>query len=290
MTTQPPSSQPPSSQLALSKHHGAGNDFLVVVDPELRWPIGPELAKALCDRRSGLGADGIMRATLGEHGGSLRMELRNADGSMAEMSGNGIRCFAQAALHKGLVAECRFTVVTDAGDRGVEVTLNPDIASVLAEVDMGEPVVVDEGIEIAAGGTSWRACRVSVGNPHLVVVLGGMSELTSLDIEAFGPALESEHGANIEWIAPIGNGDLMLRVWERGAGETRACGTGSVAAVLAASALGICAQRALVHNPGGVLEVDVTGKQATLRGPATLVADIEVDERWLGRAVKQAPQ
>lgn len=276
-------------QLHLSKHHGAGNDFLVIVDPFRHWPLHKELARALCDRRSGVGADGIMRATLDVESGNPVMELRNADGSPAEMSGNGMRCFAQAVLNRGMAPSTAFTVGTDAGDRFVRVTLNPDISSVLVGVEMGSPVVEEEPFRIQAGEHSWQATKVSVGNPHLVVVLGDLKELDSLELDVVGPQLEAEHGANVEWVVPLQGGDLALRVWERGAGETRACGTGSVAALCVAAKLGICNAQASVHNPGGLLEVDVSSSQAVLRGEAILVAQVIVDEHWLDKIEVEPP-
>ena len=268
-----------------SKHEGTGNDFIVVLDPDaaLRLTVGQ--VRLLCDRRRGVGADGIIRVGPGRQGADLSMELRNADGGTAEMSGNGIRCLAQAAVDGGLVSPPRFTVATAAGVRTVDFVAGESPGWARASVDMG-PVTL--GPDQPQDFADRKARTADVGNPHLVL-LG--PEVATVDVAVLGPQLQSpfEGGINVEWICLAGAGagagagasDLDLRVWERGAGETLACGTGSVAAAAAARSWGVVDPDGpvRVHNPGGTLEVTLwerPGDPAYLAGPVRKVADIDI--------------
>jgi diaminopimelate epimerase len=267
-----------------TKHEGAGNDFIVVLDPEdgLRLSVGQ--VRLLCDRRRGIGADGIIVVGPGRDGCDLSMELRNADGGAAEMSGNGIRCLAQAAVDAALVTPPRFTVATAGGVRTIEFVAGETPGWARASVDMG-PVTL--GPDQPQDFEDRKARTVDVGNPHLVLC---GPEVASVDIAALGPRLQSAFsgGINVEWISLAGDGDgdgagdlLDLRVWERGAGETLACGTGSVAAAAAARAWGVVSGRGpvRVRNPGGILEVTLgagPGDPAFLAGPVRKIADIDV--------------
>jgi len=266
-----------------SKHEGTGNDFIVVLDPDdaLRLTVGQ--VRLLCDRRRGVGADGIIRVGPGRQGCDLSMELRNADGGTAEMSGNGIRCLAQAAVDGGLVSPPRFTVATAAGIRTVDFVAGESPGWARASVDMG-PVTL--GPDQPQDFEDRKVRTADVGNPHLVL-LG--PEVATVDVAVLGPQLQSpfEGGINVEWIClagagdGAGAGDLDLRVWERGAGETLACGTGSVAAAAAACSWGVVDPDGpvWVHNPGGTLEVTLgerPGDPAYLAGPVRKVADIDI--------------
>lgn len=258
--------------LQLTKHHGAGNDFLVLVDPDDRHPVAPALVRALCDRRFGVGADGLLRALAGRDGTDLSMELHNADGSPAEMSGNGIRCLAQAAVDAGLVSPPSFAVWTEAGVRTVEFTpTGPGAAD--ASVAMGKAQL---GPDQPQQFDDRRARTVDMGNPHLVL-LG--PDPAGVDVAGLGHRLQGVHpgGINVEFIS-VGPGpdQLTLRVWERGAGETMACGTGSAAAAAAAHSWGLVGERVAVHNPGGTLEVTLGTDGIRLAGPTRKVAELEV--------------
>jgi len=263
-----------------SKHEGAGNDFIVVLDPDdaLRLTVGQ--VRLLCDRRRGVGADGIIRVGPGRQGCDLSMELRNADGGTAEMSGNGIRCLAQAAVDAGLVAPPSFTVATAGGARTVEYTPGEAPGWGRANVDMGPARL---GPDQTQEFDDRRARTVDVGNPHLVL-LG--PDTAGVDIAELGPKLQAAFsgGINVEWIT-VGSdpeGELLdFRVWERGAGETLACGTGSVAAAAAARSWGAVGSDGpvRVRNPGGVLEVTLgagAGATTYLAGPVRKVADVEI--------------
>ena len=261
-------------RLDLTKHHGAGNDFLVLVDLEDTAPVDPELVRALCDRRFGLGADGFIRILDGGDQADLAMDLHNADGSVAEMSGNGIRCLAQAAMAAGLVHPPTFTVATPAGTRTVH--YRPGVSSDTAEasVDMG---VATLGPDQPQQFAERRARQVDMGNPHLVLLGPDPAEV---DVVELGTRLQAVHpgGINVEFIS-VGPGAnaITLRVWERGVGETQACGTGSAAAAAAARSWGLVGETVDVHNPGGTLQVELGTEGVRLSGPVRKVADIEVD-------------
>jgi diaminopimelate epimerase len=262
-----------------SKHEGAGNDFLVVLDPDDALRFSVAQVRLLTDRRRGIGADGIIRVGPGRDGCDLSMQLLNADGGEAEMSGNGIRCLAQAAVDAGWVTPPRFTVATGAGARTVDYAEGAADGWATARVDMGPATLgADQPQEFG----DRRARTVDVGNPHLVL-LG--PDTASVEIAELGPKLQAAFsgGINVEWITVLTDADgdyLDFRVWERGAGETLACGTGSVAAAAAARSWGaVAADLVRVRNPGGMLEVTLgADDDATtfLAGPVRKVADIEI--------------
>jgi diaminopimelate epimerase len=262
-----------SRPLHLTKHHGAGNDFLVVVDMSDAEPLEPDLVRALCHRRTGLGADGVIRISDGVAGSDLSMELRNADGSVAEMSGNGMRCLAQAAVEAGLVKPPLFTVSTLAGVRSVEYQPGDTPGTAQASVDMGPAVL---GPDQPQQFSDRRARQVDMGNPHLVL-LG--PDPADVDVAELGGRLQGVHpgGINVEFIS-VGPGpdDITLRVYERGVGETDACGTGSAAAAAAARSWGLVGEKVDVHNRGGVLQVTLESDGIRLAGPVRKVADVEV--------------
>jgi diaminopimelate epimerase len=251
------------SVLKLTKHHGLGNDFLVLLDAGDQTPLTAELARALCDRHTGVGADGLIRATPGGPANAdVTFELHNADGSPAEMSGNGMRCMAQAVVDGGLGTGPSLAVATVTGLRTV--VIEPETAPGLRQVrvDMGPAKVEDH-----PSGT-----LVDMGNPHLVI----LDQEQSCDLAALG----REHpDRNVELIAVHGD-EIDLRVWERGVGATLACGTGSCAAAAAAQQWGLVGSRVVVHNPGGDVVVDVVtdaeGDTFFLTGPTQFVARIEV--------------
>jgi diaminopimelate epimerase len=263
-----------------SKHEGAGNDFLVVLDPDDSLRLSVAQVRLLADRRRGVGADGIIRVSPGRDGCDVSMQLTNADGSDAEMSGNGIRCLAQAAVDAGWVRPPRFTVATAAGTRTVEYTAGPLEGWASARVDMGPARL---GADQAQEFDDRRARTVDVGNPHLVL-LG--PDTASVDVAELGPKLQAAFpgGINVEWITVLADGEgefLDFRVWERGAGETLACGTGSVAAAAAARSWKAVDGDDVVRvrNPGGMLEVTLGGDEDTttyLAGPVRKVADVEI--------------
>ncbi|HLI15063.1 MAG TPA: diaminopimelate epimerase [Acidimicrobiales bacterium] len=268
--------------LALEKYEALGNDFLVVVDLARAFASDGRLAAALCDRHAGVGADGLIWLRPGASPGAVRMELRNADGSRAETSGNGLRCAALAAARAGLVDGAAFSIDTDAGAHAVRLESAAGAAGVVA-VDMGPLEVAEEACPPLRGH---RSFRVDAGNPHLVI-LGPIPDEGT--VAALGARLEAATpgGVNVEFVVPHGRGELELVVWERGAGLTRACGSGSCAAAGAARLAGVTGDRVVVHNPGGPLTVELSGTdparpRARLVGPARHVAGVTVDLEELG--------
>jgi diaminopimelate epimerase len=262
--------------IALAKYEGLGNDFLVLVDMDGTRPVSAELARAVCDRHLGFGADGLLRAGSAPAGSGeeLTFELRNADGSEAEMSGNGLRCLVQAVIDAGAVragAGDSLSVLTPAGRRQVHVRALEG-GRMWASSEMGTPRVTgpEERCNVGHG-----QLFVDVGNPHLVVL--GPSPLT-VDVAGLGPALSQEVGAatggvNVEFVAlGPGRDELTMRVWERGVGETRACGTGSVAAAAALHHWGRVGTKVTVNQPGGAAEVELREDGAALlSGPSRRV-------------------
>jgi diaminopimelate epimerase len=260
--------------LTLTKHHGSGNDFLVLLDLAGRTPLDAARARTLCDRRRGIGADGVLRVTAGTGDSDVTMQLRNADGSEAELSGNGLRCLAQAVVDAGVVPGPEVRVSTRAGVRRVVVLGEEGPGLVTVSVDMGDAKV---GPDQPQDFPDRKARAVDMGNPHLVL-LG--PDPAGIDVADLGPRIESVHpgGINVEFVA-LGPGDdtLTMRVWERGVGETHACGTGSCAAAAAAREWGLVGERVTVRQPGGDVVVELTDDGIVLIGPSQHVARIEVD-------------
>ena len=243
----------------LTKHHGLGNDFLVLLDLDGQQLVDADLARALCDRRTGVGADGLIHGTAGAGSADLNMTLFNADGSLAEMSGNGIRCLAQAEAMRRDVGELDLEILTEAGVRHVSVRPAGEALTVQASVDMG-PAKVTEQTD--------RSMEIDMGNPHLVLLVD--------DPWAAGVTDDADPTLNTEFIAAgPGKGAITMRVIERGVGETLACGTGACAAAHAAHEWGLVGDRVMVHMAGGAAEVTL-GDTITLSGPATYVATVEV--------------
>jgi diaminopimelate epimerase len=262
--------------LHLTKHHGAGNDFLVMLDHDDARPLTSAQVRILCDRHRGLGADGVLRVMSGRDGAALTMDLRNADGGCAEMSGNGIRCAVQAAVDAGWVDPGPVTVATDGGLRLVEYRHQDRGGLGFARVDMGRVTLGAELPHDIAPDVKF-ARTVGMGNPH-IVLFGG--EPDTEGVATIGSRLEHsvESLANVEFVWPGPDPDtLALRVWERGVGETLACGTGTCAAVAAAHSWGVVGTHVRVSNPGGVLEVELAGECVSLAGPTQKVADVSLD-------------
>ena len=245
--------------LTLTKHHGLGNDFLVALDAPADLDASL-LARALCDRHEGIGADGLIVASAGE--GDVRMVLHNADGGRAELSGNGLRCLGQALVDARQQPEGRIDVLTDAG--GVVVHVGPERRPGLRDVQVGMGAVKIVRIED-------RVAAVDAGNPHLVLQV---DDPATVDLVQLG----AEHAdVNVEVIRVDDRSNVTMRVHERGAGITQACGTGSCAVAAATLAWGLTDTRVVVHNPGGPLEVDASDlDDVWLTGPAQRIARVQV--------------
>lgn len=269
--------------MQITKHHGLGNDFLVVLDEvngrRLGASVDGALAERLCDRRRGLGADGLIHGEQPRGGDAdLRMHLFNADGSRAEISGNGIRCLAQALAVARDEHESDYRIDTDAGPRVATVHASADFHDCIVQVSMG---AIGEGPSVPGPlgeRLSGRFATVSVGNPHLVVEVADPS---AVDLASEGGWLEQQfaEGINVEFVARAADPDTIeLTVWERGAGVTEACGTGACAAAFVARGWGLVGDRARVDMPGGSAEVVLDGAEVTLIGPSHLIATIELPD------------
>ena len=241
---------------------GLGNDFVVLDGP---LDLSEAEIVELCDRRFGIGADGVLVVTDGD---PIRMEYWNADGSQAEMCGNGLRCVARYAYDRGWAPDRNFGVQTPIGVRGTRVLENS------IEVEVGRPKVT--------GHTTIGERRyhlIDVGNPHAVVEVEDPAEF---DVLIVGPAVERNpqfaNGTNVEFMK-VSDGVVDMRVWERGVGETLACGTGIVAAAFVATKTAKLAGVIQVHTPGGDAEVQLRDGVAWLRGPATYSFRGSVGER-----------
>jgi diaminopimelate epimerase len=284
--------------VTVTKHHGLGNDFLVLValpgtegeSLDVSFSAMAELARAVCDRHRGIGADGLLlalavteRERVEDHA-DVRMRLHNADGSVAEMSGNGIRCFVQGLLNGGHVQPRTIRVLTDAGLRVVQAHATDAQGISWIRVEMGRAlinsIVIPQEVQKIVGER--RCLTVDVGNPHIVIA----DDLANVEIATFGPAIEkffmeSSGGINVEVVSPGGvrssaNGEevsvLNMAVWERGVGVTQACGTGAVASAVAAHSWGLIRAHSEVRQPGGNAGVEIDGDRLTLIGPSQNVA------------------
>jgi diaminopimelate epimerase len=269
---------------SFSKGHGTENDFVVLLDRDDTMGVGPAEVRYLCDRHAGIGADGLLRVVRARHilewegdGGLWFMDYRNADGSLAQMCGNGLRVFIRFLLENDLASGPVVEVATRSGLQ--EATVLPDTR---IRVSMGRVRVAAAEATVSvrtADGTTHAALPVDVGNPHGVAFV---DDVAALDLHT-PPEVAAEafpEGVNLEFVRTLGPRRIALRVHERGVGETRSCGTGTVAAAAAARAhsgdtdpLPVTYR---VEVPGGEVEVELTDDQAYLTGPAVLVAHGQV--------------
>lgn len=272
--------------LRFVKGHGTENDFVLLPDPEARLDLTPAVVRALCDRRAGLGADGVLRvvpAALHPDAAAMAeqaewfMDHRNADGSLAEMCGNGIRLFARYLIEAGLASGDQ-VIATRSGVRRVEALDDGWFG-----VDMGPVRLLDERAA-TVGGTVFPGRAVCVGNPHLVCVTD--VPVASLDLHSAPAVTGFSEGVNVEFVN-VNDEGARLRVHERGVGETRACGTGAAAvgAVVLARA-GNEAGTVSVDQPGGRVLVTVAEGTAYVAGPAVIVGGGELDPGWLALLVR----
>lgn len=264
-------------ELAFVKGHGARNDFVLFTDPAGRVELSDAEVAAVCDRRAGIGADGVLRAVR-DADGQWFMDYRNADGSMAEMCGNGLRVFLRYLAAEGLVHDQQVTVGTRAGERTGTFLPDGRIA-----VTMGAVRIDGDRPEVRIGGSAWAGIPADVGNPHVVSVVADEAELDSLELATAPqvPPGRFPHGVNAEFVAELRPGHVRMRVHERGSGETEACGTGVVAVAVAVGGAVPGGGPVRVTTPGGDLEVHLMPDgEAVLTGPAVLVArgvlDLEV--------------
>jgi diaminopimelate epimerase len=269
------------------KYHGLGNDFILIDNRAASEPvITPEQAVKLCDRHFGIGADGAIFALPGTNGADYTMRIFNSDGSEPEMCGNGIRCLAKflADLERENDPTSRlYRIHTLAGiiapqltadgqvrvDMGVPRLLAGEIPTTLASA---QEKVINQSLEVA--GQFWSVTCVSMGNPHCITFV---DDVAAIPLAAIGPQFEYHsvfpQRTNTEFIQVVGRGYLKMRVWERGAGATLACGTGACASLVAGVLTGKCDRAATVELPGGCLQIEwsQTDQKLYMTGPATQV-------------------
>jgi diaminopimelate epimerase len=265
------------------KMHGLGNDYIVIDNREgkITDKEAPTLAKKLCERRFSVGGDGLLLVSNSKTA-DVRMRIFNADGSEAEMCGNGIRCFAKYCYENGIAKKDAFNVETNAGVKQVWLTAK-DGEVKLVKVDMGAPNWDRKALPMEGEGTcinqplqvddeeTYGVTCLSMGNPHCIIFVENVDESP---VEYIGPIIENHKAfpkrTNVGFVQVLNKNELKVRVWERGCGETLACGTGTCAAVAAANKLGKVKDKVTIHVLGGILQVEV-GKTLFLSGPAEKV-------------------
>lgn len=257
--------------MKFTKMQGLGNDYIYLNCLEGEPEHLPDLARRMSDRHFGVGADGLI-CICPSGCADVRMRIFNADGSEGEMCGNGIRCVGKYLYDQGLTRQTRLLIETLAGIKTLR--LHTEAGAVCAvTVGMGVPRV-EEPRTISVNGMDFTVTPVDMGNPHAVLFL---DQLAGLDLSALGPGFECHpsfpHRVNTEFVQVLAVDRLRMRVWERGSGETLACGTGACAAVAAAVSRGLCGRQARVELPGGELDIRWETEEGTMdmTGPAVTV-------------------
>jgi len=265
------------------KMHGLGNDYIVIDsrDNDINGLQASDLAKHLCERRFSIGADGLLLRSESKSA-DAKMRIFNADGSEAEMCGNGIRCFAKYCFETGLVKKEEFSVETLSGVKLVMLTVKGNVVEAV-KVDMGKPnwernslpmvgegICVNENFEV--DGEVFKVTCLSIGNPHCVIFVDNVD---NFPVEEIGSIIENNKvfpkRTNVDFVQVLSTSQLKIRVWERGCGETFACGTGTCASVAAANRLGKVGNKVTVHLIGGCLKVEVDAGKLFLSGEAKKV-------------------
>lgn len=283
-----------TSQIAFLKGHGTENDFVIVPDPDNALSLPADVVARLCDRRAGIGGDGLLHVVRSAAHPEARdmadaaewfMDYRNADGSIAEMCGNGVRVFAHYLQRAGLVEEGDLTVATRGGPKRVHLAKNGDIT-----VSMGRALLPEESATVSVGDRSWPARNVNMGNPHAVAFVDDLDHAGDLNTAPpVSPGTVYPDGVNVEFVVDRGPRHVGMRVHERGSGETRSCGTGACAvAVATARRDGADPARTglpatyRVDLPGGTLVITEHPDGAIdMTGPAVIVAEGVIDPVWL---------
>ena len=266
------------TKLHLAKLHATGNDFLVrlALDGDT-GALPPATVAALCDRHRGVGADGLITIVAPSDGADCTMVLQNADGGIAEMTGNGIRCLAWVAARAGLGTRDALVVDTAGGRREVALTRD-DLGNVIAaEVDMGTVTFGDTDVAVSAGNATYTADIANIGNPHVVCFVDLPA---TVPVAEHGPIIETDarfpNRTNVEFVRIVEESILEMRVWERGVGETLSCGTGACAAAAVMHHRGWVGAAVEVRVPGGTLDVQI-GDTVRLGGPVVHVFDLDLD-------------
>ncbi len=294
--------------MKFTKMHGCGNDYVYVdgAKEKINLEDKPALARKVSDRHFGIGSDGIIFINpVDDPEIDFEMEMYNADGSRSEMCGNGIRCVAKYVYDKALTNKTNLVIVSAGQKKYIDLTVDSDNKVSSVRVDMGAPIlkpelvpvdksflnckeldkdstVVDAPITVA--GKEWHITCVSMGNPHAVVFLPDNMDLATFDIEAVGPLFENHKAfpkrTNTEFVKIDDRGNVHMRVWERGTGETLACGTGCCATTVACILNGHTDNTVVVHVLGGDVTCSWDGDTVSsviMQGPATTVFEGEID-------------
>lgn len=276
--------------MKFTKMQGLGNDYVYVNCFKETIENPPEMAKKVSNRNFGIGSDGLIMINPSDVA-DFEMEMYNADGSRSEMCGNGIRCVGKYVYDYGLTEKEHISVETLAGIKYLDLTVE-DGKVKLVKVDMGSPELVPENIPIVAdgnrvidepinvNGTEYRMTGVSMGNPHAVVYV---EDVKGLDIETIGPAFENHerfpNRVNTEFVKVLDRNTVEMRVWERGSGETMACGTGACAVAVACILNGFTEDKVTVKLLGGDLQIewDKEADKIYVTGPAEVSFDGEIN-------------
>ncbi|MGW2552699.1 diaminopimelate epimerase [Streptomyces sp. NPDC001635] len=296
-----------STRIAFLKGHGTENDFVIVPDPENAVELPPAAVAALCDRRAGIGGDGLLHVVRSAAHPEARamaaeaewfMDYRNADGSVAEMCGNGVRVFARYLQRAGYVAEGDLAVATRGGVKTVHIAKSGtggDSAEADITVGMGRAVLPEGDVEVSVGERTWPARNVNMGNPHAVAFVDDLADAGHLyDAPPFRPASAYPDGVNVEFVVDRAPRHVAMRVHERGSGETRSCGTGACAVAVATArrdgadpaVTGVPATYT-VDVPGGTLVItEHPDGRIEMTGPAVIVAEGEIDTAWLAAVTR----
>ncbi|MFE9557376.1 diaminopimelate epimerase [Streptomyces sp. NPDC006692] len=275
-----------TSPLAFLKGHGTENDFVIVPDPDNVIDLPASAVARLCDRRAGIGGDGVLHVVRSaahpeakDMAGEAEwfMDYRNSDGSIAEMCGNGVRVFAAYLERAGLVEPGDLAVATRGGVKKVHLAKGGEVT-----VSMGRALLPEESVTVTVDGRSWPARNVNMGNPHAVAFVADLDHAGELrSVPPFAPSDVYPDGVNIEFVVDRGPGHVAMRVHERGAGETRSCGTGACAVAVAAArrdgvepAVTGTPATYTVDLPGGTLVItEYPDGRIEMTGPAVIVAE-----------------
>jgi diaminopimelate epimerase len=304
--------------MRFSKWHGTRNDFVLIEDLDGGRPLPSELVAAICDRHGGVGADGVIRVVRGaaasatglcgpdQADADFFMDYSNADGETAEMCGNGIRCLGMFVYERGLTSKTELAVGTRGGLKRLWLDVEAGAVQRVT-ADMGQPTLNMGSLPMAgdadatfleqpyeAGGRTWTASAVSMGNPHLVLFVERAEDLDAVDVAELGAGIERAprfpQRTNVEFVQVVDESEVRMRVWERGSGLTQACGTGACAVLVATALAGRTGREADVLVPGGRLRVAWRQDgHVLLTGPATWVFDGELSAAWLAQHAVGAP-
>lgn len=282
--------------MKFTKMHGCGNDYVYIngIQEQIASDKKPELVRRLSDRHFGIGGDGVIFINQGNNA-EFEMEMYNADGSRAQMCGNGIRCVAKYVYDYGLTDKTSITIESFESVKYLELTVGRDHKVECVRVNMGAPVLKASDVpviseheqviceDILVNGECYKMTCVSMGNPHAVVFVEGIDDMRSFDLESVGPHFENHERfperTNTEFVRVIDKNNVQMRVWERGTGETLACGTGCCATAVAAVLNGLTDTKVNVHVLGGTIlcEWDRENNLVYMTGPATTVFDGEIE-------------